>query len=332
MFQSLAKADAGVDPHARGINTRLTRSAGTQTQELQHLGHNIGVARRDLHGAWFALHVHRDVTRIRLGDNLQHVGVTKSGGHIVHHAGTRPQGGKGRFRMARVDRQRGIDTARQRLDQRHYARDLVARRHGLGSRSRGFPTNVQPLRTSSHHGEPALEQLLIAGAAIGKAIGRGIEHAHYARSRCRRVRHRIAQVEQFQPRMRARSQAQHIAWHAPRDHVAGRSRMQSTIHPEVLRQFRALRCIHADDCVPRMARTYKRARTQGPRAFGQERRQAHAGDRPALPKPSVDSVPASVRPSRNGRNGGGGGVAGGSGRTTSSPAIKRLISSPVMVS
>jgi len=177
-FGPLGEPEPRVEPEPLGRDACRERGVGARSQLVAHVGDDVGVVAHGIPPIAAAAPVHRDVIDLELSDRRQHRGVLEPAAHVVDDDGAGLDGGPRGRRVEGVDRD--ADALRgERAHDRHHARRLLDRGHGLGAGPGRLAPDVDDVGTVVD--EPAgLRDRglgLEPAPAVAERVGRDVEHA-----------------------------------------------------------------------------------------------------------------------------------------------------------
>jgi hypothetical protein len=152
-------------------------------QERGDLGRDVVVVGVDLHRSRLALHVHQADVAVGVGDDAGEVAVAAERGDVVDELGAERERAARDLGLRRVDRDRQL--ARDRLEDRDDASQLLVRGDALGPRPSRLAADVDDLRTFLEH-PPGRGDRIVGSevdAAVGEGVGRHVDDAHHRGSR-----------------------------------------------------------------------------------------------------------------------------------------------------
>src|SRR5690606_29486577 len=147
-------------------------------EEPVHLADHVVVVRCILHRRGLALHVHQADRHAELRRGIERA-VAAQCTHVVDQSGAGGHGGAHDLGLGRVDRDRHRATARERLDHRHDARDLIARVDRRRPRARRLATDVEQVGALGDEAQAMLDSApcIEEFAAVRERIGGHVDDA-----------------------------------------------------------------------------------------------------------------------------------------------------------
>ncbi len=124
--------------------------------------------------------MHGDEARPGLGRDLRYAGLALKAPHVVDDMRACRHGEPGRLLPVGVDGDENVAARAQRLDDRQDARLFFRRGHGGGTGPCRFAADIDDRGAVADHGFGLRDGGIgaIEAAAIGKAVGRDVEHPH----------------------------------------------------------------------------------------------------------------------------------------------------------
>ncbi len=118
--------------------------------------------------------------------------------NVINNLGARANRNFCYLGLSRIDGNRNLQHPAHAFQDRQNARQFCVSRRARRARPRRFPTDVEQICSSPLHFQSVFDRALRIQelAAVGKTIGRNVEHAHYERTlaQCERARGK-AQLE-----------------------------------------------------------------------------------------------------------------------------------------
>ena len=214
MLNRLAETDAGIDDDPGARDARRLGPRDARLKKIVDVEQDVIIARVGLHRRGRALRMHQAERHAGVNNFICQMRIERQGRDIVN----KPRAARQRFArhggLARVDGNRHPDLALiKRADHRGGAGDLFLDAHIRRAGPGAFAADVQHVGPGGNHGTGMGDGAVRRGkaAAVGKAVGRDVQHAHDPRPVKREARERPARRGQAAQH----GGGQRTRWHQP---------------------------------------------------------------------------------------------------------------------
>ena len=175
-----AKSKSDVRNHV--CDARVVGAKELGLEVLVHLADHVAVGRIGLHRRGRALHVHHDVRRAGVRNDLPHLGVGVAARDVVDEVGTGIEGALRHRSMERVDAQKGVGVGLlQRRQNRGEARPFLFCAHERSARPCRLGPEIQDVDAILKHALSLCHSAsrVVPRPAIVKRVGGEVEDAHH---------------------------------------------------------------------------------------------------------------------------------------------------------